>query len=109
MNIAITDPHYAVKIKAIQALYGVTDPELNINIVDLGLVYDIHINEELKKVSVEMTLSTKSCPLGGIITNHARVAIEDKLDDYDAEVQLVWEPKWNYDKISAEGRIALGL
>lgn len=109
MNIAITDPHYAVKMKVIQALYGVKDPELNINIVDLGLVYDIHINEEQKKVSVEMTLSTKSCPLGGIITNHARVAIEDELDGFDAEVELVWEPKWNYDNISVEGRTALGL
>ncbi len=109
MNIDITDPHYAVKMKAIQALYGVKDPELNINIVDLGLVYDIHVNEALKQVSVQMTLSTRSCPMGGIITNHARVAIEDELAGYDAEVELVWEPKWNYDNISAEGRAALGL
>ena len=45
----------------------------------------------------------------GIITNHARVAIEDELEGYEAEVELVWEPKWNYDNISAEGRAALGL
>ena len=109
MNIDITDPHYTVKMKAIQALYGVKDPELNINIVDLALVYDIFINEEQKKVRIEMTLSTRSCPLGGIITNHARVAIEDELEGYEAEVELVWEPKWNYDNISAEGRAALGL
>lgn len=109
MNIDITDPHYSLKMKAIQALYGVKDPELNINIVDLGLVYDIYVNEALKQVSVQMTLSTRSCPMGGIITNHARVAIEDELHGYDAEVELVWEPKWNYDNISAEGRAALGL
>lgn len=109
MNIDITDPHYAIKMKALQALYGVRDPELNINIVDLGLVYHIQVDEEKKLIGVQMTLSTRSCPLGNIITNHAKVAIEDELESYQAEVELVWEPKWSYDNISAEGRTALGL
>lgn len=109
MNIDITDPQYSIKLKALQALHGVHDPELNINIVDLGLVYDVKVDEQARQVTVEMTLSTRSCPLGNIITNHARVAIEDELEGYNAEVNLVWEPKWTYENISAEGRAALGL
>lgn len=109
MNIAITDPHYAVKMKVLHALYCVKDPELNINIVDLGLVYHINIHEDEGMISIQMTLSTPACPMSNMITNHVIVAVEHELDSYNAEVELVWEPRWNYDHISAEGRTALGL
>lgn len=109
MNIDITDTAYSEKMKVLQALYEVKDPELNINIIDLGLVYDIHIDKTLKIAAISMTLSTPACPMGNIITNHAKVAVEDELDGYAAEVELVWEPRWSYDNISAEGRVALGL
>lgn len=109
MNIPITDPYYAVKMKVLQALYCVKDPELDINIVDLGLVYHIDINEDEGMISIQMTLSTPACPMSNMITNHVIVAVEHELDSYNAEVELVWEPRWNYDHISAEGRVALGL
>lgn len=109
MNVPITDPYYALKMKVLQALYCVKDPELNINIVDLGLVYHIDVNEDESLISIQMTLSTPACPMSNMITNHAIVAVEDALVNYTVKVELVWEPRWNYDHISAEGRVALGL
>ena len=108
MNPEITDKHYTQKTKALNALYEVADPELGINIVDLGLVYNITVNEAERKIEVEMTLSTRSCPLGVINTGHAKAAVEGALEGFQAEVNLVWEPKWNADHISAAGKALLG-
>jgi metal-sulfur cluster biosynthetic enzyme len=108
MTIDITDSNYQAKTKALSALYEVTDPELGINIVDLGLVYNIDIDEVTKKAVIEMTLSTPSCPLGGIITGHATAALEEALEGFRIEVNLVWEPKWNAEHITAAGKQLLG-
>ena len=83
-NIEIGDSHYELKTIALNALYEVVDPELGINIVDLGLVYNISV--ENMNIVVTMTLSTPSCPMGGLITAHAETAIENVLPDYDAQV-----------------------
>jgi metal-sulfur cluster biosynthetic enzyme len=109
MEIDISDPQYAAKMKILQALYHVKDPELDINIIDLGLVYSIGVNDESKVINIQMTLSTPSCPLGGMITNHARFAIEDVFPGYTVNVELTWTPLWNYDMITTEGKAALGL
>jgi metal-sulfur cluster biosynthetic enzyme len=108
MNIDIKDPQYAGKNRVIAALYEVADPELGINIIDLGLVYDITIDEAKKEVFIEMTLSTRSCPLGGIITGHVKAATEEAMPGYVATVTLVWEPKWNADRITKQGKSELG-
>jgi metal-sulfur cluster biosynthetic enzyme len=106
LEIEITDEYYEGKTAALNALYQVTDPELGINIVDMGLVYSIIVNE--KKVLMSMTLSTPSCPMGNFITAHAKMAIESALPDYEIQVELVWEPRWNAELISEEGKAALG-
>ncbi|WP_276134276.1 metal-sulfur cluster assembly factor [Polluticoccus soli] len=108
MELDITDSDYRTKAIVLEALHQVSDPELGINIVDLGLVYGIDINEAEKTITVNMTLSTPSCPLGNFITNHVAVAVESSLPDYDATAKLVWEPKWNADRISAQGKAELG-
>ena len=109
MNIDITDPQYEVKMKALQALYGVKDPELDINIIDLGLVYDINVNSKLNTIEIVMTLSTPSCPLGGLITGHVKIAVEEVTTDYSVSTRLVWDPLWNYSMLTSEGKEALGL
>ena len=108
MEIDITDPRYSLKMKIVEALYEVNDPELGINIVDLGLVYDVSIDEEAKQVSIEMTLSTRSCPMGGMLTAHAKVAVSTAVPEYETAVHLVWEPKWDASRISAAGKEMLG-
>lgn len=109
MIIDISDLDYPLKIKTLQALYNVRDPELNINIVDLGLVYGIEVNTSDKMINITMTLSSPSCPLGGIIVNHVKVAVEEIIEHYTVNADIVWEPVWNYDKITPEGKKELGL
>lgn len=76
------------------ALRSVDDPELGINVVDLGLVYAVAL--EGKRVAVQMTMTSPACPLGPYITEQARQAIESALPDLESvEIELVWEPPWH--------------
>lgn len=85
-----------------EALKSVIDPELNVNIIDLGLVYEIHVNEN-NDVKIVMTLTTPGCPLHDSITGgvkHVLMAM-DEINEVDVEV--VWEPAWSPEKMSPEG------
>lgn len=86
--------------QVMEALKKVQDPELGFDIVNLGLVYKVNVDGG--KVSVDMTLTSPACPVGGIMTEEARLAAE-ALDGVDeAEVRIVWEPRWTEDKMSDE-------
>lgn len=93
------------------ALRGVKDPELNVNIVDLGLVYTIQVREldPTHEVDVEMTLTSPACPAGPQIIRDAVNALE-KLDDVSkANVKLVMSPPWTQDRMSDAARDELGI
>lgn len=90
------------------ALEQVIDPELGIDIVNLGLVYDVDMTEEGKAV-VTMTLTSMGCPLGGIIADQVKVALSDIPEVKDTEVNIVWNPPWTKDKMSRYAKIALGI
>ncbi len=91
----------------IDALRTVLDPELNVNIVDLGLVYTVQTREA--EVDVEMTLTTPACPAGPEILKSAVGAIE-KLDGVSkANVKLVMSPPWSPDRMSDAARDELGM
>ncbi len=94
-------------ITLIDALRQVIDPELMINVVDLGLVYDV--KQEEKKVNVDMTLTSPACPAGPQIMQQAKMALE-ALDDVDeAEIKLVMTPPWSPDRMTDEARDQLGI
>jgi len=88
--------------KVLEALKKVVDPELGLNIVDLGLIYDVKI--EGGKVLVIMTLTTPGCPLHGSLIQGALRALRSLDGVEEAEVELVWEPPWSPAMISPEGR-----
>lgn len=90
-----------------QALRGVTDPELGINIVDLGLVYDIEIEERSARVT--MTLTSPGCPAGGQIMGGAKTAAESVDGVDEAVVNLVWKPFWTPERIDPKIRAMLGI
>ncbi len=89
------------------ALRTVTDPELGINIVDLGLVYDVEVEEGAAKVT--MTLTSPGCPAGAQIMGGAKDAAESVEGVGDATVSLVWKPFWTPDKIDPKVRAMLGF
>lgn len=90
-----------------KALRGVKDPELNLNIVDIGLVYDIAIDES-GHVHVQMTLTSPGCPAGAEIVGDVKRTIEDLEGVRSAEVEIVWEPYWTPEKMDPRIRAFLG-
>lgn len=97
------------KEQVIEELKKVIDPELNINIVDLGLIYDVTIDQELEKVDVTMTLTTPGCPLSMVFEEWVPAAVRNVEGVKDVRINLVWEPPWNPDKMSDEVKEQLGI
>ena len=93
--------------KVYDVLKQVPDPEVAVNIVDLGLVYKVVINAELKTLDVDVTLSTPGCPVGDTIIEHIQTVLENSYPEYTVRVELVWEPQWTPDMISDDGRAEL--
>ena len=89
------------------ALRHVVDPELGINIVDLGLVYDIDINAE-GVVHVEYTLTTMGCPIGPLIEHQMQSLLEGVPGVHDFEAEMVLRPPWTPEMMSEEAKAALG-
>lgn len=108
MEMSITDAFYKDKQKALNALYRVVDPELFVNIVDLGLVYGIDFARE-KSIEVTMTLSTPHCPMGEAITTGVRNVLSIEFPGSKIVVKLVFDPKWDHWMMSEEGRRQLGI
>ena len=94
------------KEQVMKALSGVMDPELGLNIVELGLVYGVEI--EGNKVGVTMTLTTPGCPLHTAIARGAESAVRNIPGVEAASVQVVWDPPWTPERMSPEARAALG-
>lgn len=90
-----------------QELRAVMDPELGINIVDLGLVYDIEVEDAHAKVT--MTLTSPGCPAGGQILMGAQKAAESAEGVETADVSLVWKPFWTPDRIDPAVRAMMGF
>lgn len=97
------DPREAVR----QELRGVMDPELGLNIVDLGLVYDVDVQGT--HATVTMTLTSPGCPAGGQIMMGAQKAAEAAEGVETAEVNLVWKPFWSPERIDPAVRAMLGF
>lgn len=92
----------------LEALETVIDPELGIDIVNLGLIYRVDLNEE-GHCQVDMTLTTMGCPLADIITDEIHRALAEIEEVKTIDVKLVWYPAWSPDRMSRYARIALGI
>ncbi len=87
------------------ALRQIIDPELGINFVDLGLIYDVQIRGG--EVAIRMTLTTRGCPLHASLVQAVERSVRALVGVSGAHVEVVWEPRWNPDMISPEGKQAL--
>jgi probable FeS assembly SUF system protein SufT len=95
-----------------EALKTVFDPEIPVNIVDLGLVYSLESSDHEKggnKVDVQMTLTAPGCGMGPVIAEDAKTRLESVPGVTEASVDIVWDPPWNQDMITEGGKMVLGL
>jgi metal-sulfur cluster biosynthetic enzyme len=90
------------------ALELVIDPELGVDIVNLGLVYNVEMEEE-GKLQITMTLTSMGCPLAGTIVDQVKRAVSDIPEVKDVDVNIVWNPPWNKEMMSRYAKIALGI
>lgn len=93
----------------LKELKQVVDPELHINIVDLGLIYNIDIDQEKGKVDIRMTLTTPGCPLSFVFDEWVPAAAKKVEGVKEVFIDLVWEPAWDPDKISDDSKEELGI
>ena len=84
-----------------EAMKDVVDPELGINVVDLGLLYGVHLDDS-SNVVLDMTLTSAACPLTDVIEDQTRAALDGIVDDF--RLNWVWMPPWGPDKITEDGR-----
>lgn len=108
MKISLTNEFAQEEMRANLALMEVIDPELNINIIDLGLIYGIDFQDS-KMITVTMTLSTPYCPMGDAIEQGVINVLHEAFPECEIKIQLVWEPEWSIDNISDAGKEQLGL
>jgi metal-sulfur cluster biosynthetic enzyme len=91
-----------------EALHDVYDPELAVNVVDLGLIYEIDVNED-GHVTITMTLTTPGCPMHEAIGEGVGVVLQDIPEVTSGEIHLVWDPPWEPSRMTEEGRHMLGF
>lgn len=94
--------------KIIAALRTVYDPEIPLNLYDLGLIYDITIDAN-NAVSINMTLTTPHCPVAESMPGRVECAVREIKEIDEVNVQLVWDPPWDKDRMSDEAKLTLGL
>lgn len=97
-----------LKEQIMEQLGEVTDPELYIDIVNLGLVYNVDIDDE-GNVEVTMTLTAMGCPLAGTIEHQVREALQQIEGIKEVRVNIVWNPPWDKSRMSRMAKIALGI
>ena len=98
----------ALEQRVIQALRTVYDPEIPVNIYDLGLVYDLAV-DETGAVHIRMTLTAPGCPVAQTFPGTVEQAVKSVLGVTNARVELVWDPPWSREKMSEATRLELGM
>lgn len=108
MKISLTNEFAQEEMQANLALMQVIDPELNVNIIDLGLVYGVDFRDP-QTITVTMTLSTPHCPMGDAIEQGVINVLQQAFPERQTKINLVWDPEWSIDNISEAGKAQLGL
>jgi len=101
--------HTVLTEQVIDVLRTVYDPELPVNIYDLGLVYDIQVEPESGAVQIKMTLTTPGCPVAQSFPGKVECAVRELPSVNEACVELVWEPPWDKSRMSEAARLTLGM
>jgi len=97
-----------LKTEIVDVLKSVYDPEIPVNIYELGLVYEININEA-NEVDIKMTLTSPACPVAGTLPPEVESKVKGVDAVADAKVEIVWDPAWTPDMMSEEAKLELGF
>ena len=108
-NGGLQSQELAVTEKAIEMLRTVFDPEIPVNVYDLGLIYKLDYEEDNKTLHVDMTLTAPSCPAADFIVEDVRQKLVSIDGPEKIDLQLVFEPEWNQDMMSEEAKLELGF
>ncbi len=98
----------ALEASIVMALRQVYDPEIPVNVYDLGLIYEIAVDGD-HRVDIKMTLTAPNCPIADVVVESVAEAVRDVPGVTDVAIELVFEPEWNKEMMSEEARIELGL
>ena len=96
------------KEEIIRCIKTVMDPEIPVNLYDLGLIYEIQINDN-NDIKIKMTLTNPNCPVAGSMPESVGKSVEKLSDINSIDVSLVWDPKWHKDLMSEEAKLALDI
>lgn len=108
--VPVTGDRPGLEGQIVSAIRTVYDPEIPVNIYELGLIYRIGIDQEGKRIDVDMTLTAPGCPVAGILPGQVEHAIRGMVAEAeDVTVQVVWDPPWNKDMMSEAARLELGM
>lgn len=102
-------PQLVLEEQVIDALRDIYDPELPVNIYDLGLIYDLQVDPDGGSVHVRMTLTAPGCPVAQSFPGTVECALREVPGVRKVHVELVWDPPWNKDRMSEAARLQLGL
>jgi FeS assembly SUF system protein len=97
-----------IKEKVVEILKTCFDPEIPVNIFELGLIYEVNIDDE-KNAEIKMTLTSPACPVAGTLPGEVEKKVLSLPELKDATVEVVWEPPWNPDMMSDVARYELGM
>jgi len=98
-----------IREKVIEALQSCYDPEIPVNIYELGLVYDISVDEQKGEVGIRMTLTSPACPVAGSLPPEVEAKVRAVPGVNKASVEVVWEPPWTPEKMTEAARLQLGM
>ena len=99
----------SIEERVVEMLRTVYDPEIPVNVYDLGLIYRIELKEDNTKLEVDMTLTAPNCPAADFIVEDVRQKLETIECLKQVEVNLVFEPEWNKDMMTEEAKVELGM
>ncbi len=110
MNAPAPDKVYPIVLEAeiIEALRDVYDPEIPVNIYDLGLIYEVDV-DEYGVVEIDMTLTSPACPVAGSLPGEVEQKVRGVPGVAEVHVELVWEPAWSMDRMSEDAKLELGF
>lgn len=95
--------------QVIDAICTVFDPEIPVNIWELGLIYELEVEDETGNVDIKMTLTSPACPVAGTLPGDVETRVREVPDVNETKVELVWEPPWDKSMLSEAAKLQLGL